>query len=1024
MNDNFKKLVDKLIELFMLDQPDLDFGIYRIMNSRRRQITKFLQDDLLPQVREVLSQYESGSNANLSDELKKAVENAKGLGIDPDSSPKVKELKAKIAEAGSDVSQVENEVYSHLYNFFSRYYKDGDFLSLRRYKEGVYAIPYEGEEVKLYWANHDQYYIKTSEYLRDYTFYLPNDKKAHFKIVEADMEKDNRKESSEKERRFSLAQSDFWAIEEGEFILKFHYLPLDNGSSQKDLNLQAVEAVLAADIPVEFKKQLGIKDPTEKDKDRTILAKHLTDYTSRFSFDYFIHKDLGGFLSRELDFYIKNEVMHLDDIEEESAPKVEQYLAKIRAIRKVAAKIITFLAQLEDFQKKLWLKKKFVTETNYCITLDRILESFYAEIAANQAQHDEWVKLFAIDEIKAEKFSEVAYFKPLTVEFLKANPYLLLDTKFFDDDFKQKMLASIENLDEQTDGLLIHSENFQALNLLQDRYKKQVKCIYIDPPYNTSASEIIYKNGYKSSSWLSYIDNRLNAGKLFLEKEGMQCVTIDDFEFHKLREIISNLFGEDNIAGVVAIKNNPSGRSTVKGFSIAHEYGIFAFASEQSRIGMLPRTEEQLLQYKEFDESGQFQWRSFIRSGGGNDVRSARPKLHYPLIISGEMLSVPELRWDEKSKSWLITEQVTESEQVIYPISNGVEYTWRLGIDTLKTRLDDIRIRKSPNGKQIIEIKFYLDEEGVLPKTIWDDKYVNATAYGTTLLRNIMGVSQIFSFPKSIYAVLQSLRVCGASNQKSIVLDYFAGSATTGHAVINLNREDNGKRKYILIEMGEYFDTVTKPRIQKVVYSKDWKDGKPASREGISHCFKYIRLESYEDTLNNLVLELDKNKQMLLESNKKFKESYMLGYMLDVESKGSLLNIDSFKNPFDYKLNIATSSVGQTKPVKIDLVETFNYLIGLKVKTSEIIRGFKVITGESLAGEKILVIWRNINEKDNEALDEFCQKMKYNPLDMEFDIIYVNGDNNLENLKRDEDTWKVRMIEEEFTKLMFDVEGL
>ena len=146
----------------------------------------------------------------------------------------------------------------------------------------------------------------------------------------------------------------------------------------------------------------------------------------------------------------------------------------------------------------------------------------------------------------------------------------------------------------------------------------------------------------------------------------------------------------------------------------------------------------------------------------------------------------------------------------------------------------------------------------------------------------------------------------------------------------------------------------------------------------------------------------------------------MLGYMLDVESKGSLLNIDSFKNPFDYKLNIATGSVGDTQPVKIDLVETFNYLIGLKVKTSETIRGFKVITGESLAGEKILVIWRNIEENDNDALDEFCQKMKYNPLDMEFDLIYVNGDNNLENLKRDEDTWKVRMIEEEFTRLMFE----
>src|SRR5205814_7525312 len=136
----------------------------------------------------------------------------------------------------------------------------------------------------------------------------------------------------------------------------------------------------------QWAQELGKFAPTEKSPQRTVLEKHLTQYTASNTFDYFIHKDLGGFLHRELDFYIKNEVMHLDDIEHESAPKVEQYLSLIRVIRTIAHKIIAFLEQLENFQKRLWLKKKFVVETNYCFTLDRVPEEFYKEIAANDAQ--------------------------------------------------------------------------------------------------------------------------------------------------------------------------------------------------------------------------------------------------------------------------------------------------------------------------------------------------------------------------------------------------------------------------------------------------------------------------------------------------------------------------------------------------------------------------------------------------------------------------------------------------------------
>ena len=136
----------------------------------------------------------------------------------------------------------------------------------------------------------------------------------------------------------------------------------------------------------------------------------------------------------------------------------------------------------------------------------------------------------------------------------------MLDTKYFNPDFNDRLLSSFKDLDEMTDGLLIHAENFQALNLLSEKYREKIKGIYIDPPYNTNASEIIYKNDYKHSSWLSFLYDRALLGKKFLSGNGLQCTTIDETEFHRLREIIGKLFGEENIAGVVSIKSNPSGR--------------------------------------------------------------------------------------------------------------------------------------------------------------------------------------------------------------------------------------------------------------------------------------------------------------------------------------------------------------------------------------------------------------------------------------------------------------------------------
>src|SRR5579884_3243478 len=993
MSRNLEKLKSLLAELFQLDQAELDFGMYRIMNAKRDEITRFLENDLLPQVHQALGELKQSDRAAIEAELATAIEQAKELGVDPEATQKVKELRQRLAQTVG-LEALESEVFSHLYNFFRRYYSEGDFISLRRYKEGVYAIPYEGEEVKLHWANRDQYYIKTSEYLRDYTFKLPDGKRVHFKLVEADTEKDNNRPANGNERRFILSTEQPLAEENGELVVRFEYRPDPEKRKQADLNAAAVDRILKQTRGFDvWRQELASLRPTEKNPNRTLLEKHLADYTARNTFDYFIHKDLGGFLRRELDFYIKNEVMHLDDIESESAPRVEQYLSKIKAIRRIAHKIIDFLAQIENFQKKLWLKKKFVVETQYCVTLDRVPEELYAEIAANDAQRDEWVRLFAIDEIEGS-LANPGYSTPLTVDFLRANLHLVLDTRHFGEDFKQRLLASFDDLDEQTDGLLIHSENFQALNLLLERYKGQVKCIYIDPPYNTGNDGFPYRDKYQHSSWLSFLFDRISQASRLLSPVGAMSVSIDDTELARLC-VALDIFGPLAAAEKIIWKKRTTPPND-KILGAQHEYALVYVASDADKcLNLRRRSPEQLARYRNPDNHPKGPWMPgdlMANVKGGRYVAS----LYFP-----------------------IRNPNTGEEH--YPSPGG---NWRYSQETIQHLLDNDEIYFGEDGRGRPKLKRFLCDvkKGITWTTLWD--FVPLNTQGSSEMANILGSMTAFENPKPVGYITDLIRLTGMDN--TWALDFFAGSGTTAHAVINLNREDGGRRKYILVEMGEYFDSVLVPRIKKVVYSKDWKDGKPVSRGGVSHMFKYIRLESYVDTLNNLELKQTEVRQSLLEQHRDFREDYMLRYMLELESRGSasLLNLDRFEDPFSYTLEIATGTAGETKPTVVDLVETFNYLIGLRVKTIDHIRGVRVVTGTNPQGERVLILWRNTKEMDNDKLDEWFKSQGYNTKDQEFDVIYVNGDNNLENLRRPDQTWKVRLIEEDFRRLMFDVQDV
>jgi adenine-specific DNA-methyltransferase len=948
----------------------------------------------------------------------------------------VKELRLKITELESGAVEYENAVFSHLLTFFSRYYESGDFISQRRYKGNTYAIPYAGEEVMLHWANKDQYYTKSGESFSNYSFKLSDGRTVHCRLIAADTAKDNRKDN-DKERRFALIETmtvtrvgddgEEWEeslipVEElnGELTLRFTYKAMPKGTKQDALTTKAVAAILESDCVKSNWLDLTKREPTEKNPQRTLLEKHLTNYTQKNSADYFIHKNLGEFLRGELDFYIKNEVMNLDDVQNAQAfANIEKSLRMIQCLRAIALDLIVFLAQLEDFQKKLWLKKKFVVSAHYCMTLDRVPEALYPAIVANAEQWKQWHEL---------GMRETA--NPGSIADLTATQSLMVDTVLFDAAFKCDLLKAVPNLDDSLNGLLIHGDNFQALGLIEQRYKNEIGTVYIDPPYNTDASAILYKNGYKDSSWLSLMSNRIDLARSILRDDALFCVAIDDQEVSNLRSLMGQYF--QNEIGVAVVKSNPQSRKTRGKFSPVHEYALFYGNSDKSLPYSIGFSASKAARYPLKDETGSYSWMNFIRAGS-NDLRSDRPKLYYPIAVSAEgKIRIPKMEWQDSQREYLVLENISDNETLVYPnrTVNGivVEKNWQRGNVRVATEYDEYRVRRQVDGSISIDFKTRMDDEAA-PVTWWDKGEYASANYGASELKNLFG-NKSFDFPKAKKLVEDGLRACGSSEPNSITLDFFAGSGTTGEAVISISRETKLKHKYVLIEQGDYFETIIKPRIKKVVFSADWRDGSPTSPEkGISQSIKVLKIEGYEDTLNNLKLRRTMQQNDLLESiPTSAKDEYLLKYMLNVESKGSLLSITSFKKPFDFKLNISVDSAGASEASNIDLVETFNYLVGLRVKSVDlqIERGFATVEGLLPSGEKALILWRDCEIIGYDALAKLCEKLAINPGDTEYDVVFVNGDHNIMSAFSYNDggveitkTLKLKQIEPAFLDAMF-----
>lgn len=976
------RFVELMTELFQLDEAEaLDFGLYRVIRRHNREVKAFLGEIITEneskalqggQLAELLNAaFEAiGHEAQADDKFRiKDLEDQ--LGLKPGMTQEQREAiltqaenipaaKGLVAEYRSrtetigqqqTVQQDRAEVLNRLYQFFSRHYQDGDFIVERRYgKGGSRYVKSTGEDTEFHWATEDMYYIKSGDIFTDFPVRLANGQRILFTVEPESLQATRAALKPNDKAHYELDET----TKDGEVIkVRLKYLKGAPTEKQKDEIVAAVQKV-------------GAGGTAEVGAD---IRRWLNRFMARNQSDFFIHKRLKEALTEDLDIFIKTEVLDVDQLlagatQQTDLPKRAMKVARI--VREIGGHIIDFLAALEDFQKALWEKKKLVLETRYVITLDR-LERYCPEwLAKNidtivKKQRKEWKELGLGDYAKAAACIHKTAGDLATAATEQYLP-LPVDTRNFDDEFKWSLLDAITAstpLDEALDGIAIQSDNWQALNTLQEKYREQARCIYIDPPYNTDAGPIDYKNGYRSASWMALMDDRLKLGRRLMQDDGILCCTIDDYEQKPLGMLLERIFGENSIAGVVSIRINPSGRPKPSGFAVSHEYGFFVQNSPDSSLVRLDRTEAQMKRYKETDSDGAYMWELF-RKRGSNSERSARRTLYYPLYVSESGIRVPKMKWDEDGRVWIALEEPKPGETIVFPIDdNEVERTWRYKHDDVNKKPKNFRATKDEAGKWTVYYKYRPSNSGVLPTTMWIDSKYSATEHGTGVLKKLFKQTDAFSYPKSVFAVEESLKVSGATDDDALVIDFFAGSGTTAHAVLQMNANSDTNTKFLVVEVNKYFEAVTLPRIKKVSASLDWEDGAAEKLSGPGAFLRVQALEQYDDTLESLDTGIGEGESGELV----FQDvAYALRYRLDATARSLYCGVDRFTQPIGYKLKRAEGG-GEAQPHDVDLVESIPYLLGL-----DVIRLYRedqgvVLLGRNRRKQSVAVFFRDCTAK-------------------------------------------------------------
>ncbi|WP_262733639.1 DNA methyltransferase [Gaetbulibacter sp. NE] len=380
----------------------------------------------------------------------------------------------------------------------------------------------------------------------------------------------------------------------------------------------------------------------------------------------------------------------------------------------------------------------------------------------------------------------------------------LLDAKAFTNFKKYDKEGAYKITELKGDeNLILKGNNLLVISSILKTHREKIKLIYIDPPYNTGgdANIFTYNNTFNHSTWLTFMKNRLTIAKNLLTKDGFIAIAIDHYELGYLITLADEIFGQENRLGIVSVVNNPMGRNQAKYFSTVNDFMlIYSKNNEFAAFNNVVLNEDFLKTFDKEDDIGRYKLKNFIRVGGGDaNLRVNKSNFWYPIYVSKD-LSQLSLNYKEDFYE-------------VYPITTtGQERTWKLSKGSTEKKLTELVPIKEKDSLIIYE-KYRVDKGQKVP-TIWSDKKYNANHNGIRLLEKIIG-RKGFSFPKSLYTVIDTLKLL--SNKDDIILDFHAGSGTTAHAVLELNKEDGGNRKFMLVEqLAEHIDICVE-RNQKVI---------------------------------------------------------------------------------------------------------------------------------------------------------------------------------------------------------------
>jgi len=723
-----------------------------------------------------------------------------------------KELVKEIEEKTKNSPDFREELFDKLYSFFKTYFSESGsiYFSYTPLKSKIYEKVYTNQkDIALFWKTHMLYYVKTDRLWNNLTIDFDEDGisyKIHFDVSKLEHKKGNEK----KEIIYELKN-----IKDKE--ITFIVLYSERGRKTK------TDEILRT-----FKKKKIFLDEEK-------LTKIFRIFEKQNEVDFFINKNAEAFLKEQFDLWLKN---YLFDDESDFS---EKRLKELKTLKEIAYKVIDFVAQFEDELVKIWNKPKFVLNSNYVITLDRIAKKkngikVIEKIIKHKGfseQIKEWKELGILKEFDKKKlFTTSLKGKEINKEY----EHLPIDTKYFDKDIKLEILSLFDNLDEELDGWLIHSENYQALKTILPKFQEKVQTIYIDPPFNLGKNaDFLYNVNYKDANWITLLENRLNLARDLLNDKGSIFVRCDDNGNMLIRLLLNNIFGEENFRNEIILRKT-------------------TYLSKRE-VNKLERETESLFHYC----------------------------INHNKVLFNRIM-------EDRKPEWVVMQQKPNKGQTGQPIIiNGKVFTPKKGY--CWARGNDVANEMYKKGR------LKIDGDRLL--ILLDKKFIG------TNWTDVTGYTLYWGFKTENSEKMLKRVIESSSNKNDIILDFFLGSGTTTAVAHKLGRrwigiemgehfeflnDNKGNLSGILVRMKEVL--ASKGNHEPCGISKEtkWKGG---------GFFKYYSLEQYEQTLKKAVYK--ESHPFMLFSDKTIYQQYVflkdlkLLEAMELDYKSNKIKIDFSK---------------------------------------------------------------------------------------------------------------------------------